>query len=177
VRGFGRREFVLMLLRRMADFQPELVEMACQRLGASHADYMAAHNRWQSMLRSRRAPAGVELYHAALGPADTQRYERIGDLTLTVRSWPLSLFRDLRWETTATAEGEVINAWLVRAPESPTPTLPTAERLQPWSCVVHDVVAEFPNAEQQDPGVASQWHVQVGGTRLVFVHGLFQVAR
>ena len=29
MRGYARREFELMLLRRMADFQPEMVEDAC----------------------------------------------------------------------------------------------------------------------------------------------------
>jgi hypothetical protein len=38
VRGFGRYEFELMLLRRMADFQPGLVTSALEQLGAGRAD-------------------------------------------------------------------------------------------------------------------------------------------
>jgi hypothetical protein len=49
MRGFARREFQLMLLRRMADFQPELVARAYAKAGATRADYLAAHNRWQSL--------------------------------------------------------------------------------------------------------------------------------
>lgn len=178
MRGYARREFQLMLLRRMADFQPELVEIACERLGATRSQCIAAHNRWQSMLRSRRAPRGIDLYHAVLGPADIQRYERIGDLTLIARQWTLpGPFPELRWETMATAEGAVLNAWLVRAPDSAPPSLPAPERLAPWSCVVGDVVATFPDADQRDPGIASRWHVDVGSRQLVFVHGLFQIAR
>src|SRR5215470_8676188 len=51
----------LMLLRRMADYQPDLVAWAIAELGATPAQYRAAHNRWQSLLRARRAPSGLTL--------------------------------------------------------------------------------------------------------------------
>lgn len=178
MRGYARREFLLMLLRRMTDFQPQMVATAYERLGATRAQYMAAHNRWIAMQRSKRAPRGIDLYHAVLGPADTQRYERIGDLTLIARQWPLPvLFPDLRWETMATAEGDVLNAWLVRAPDAPEPWLPPPGELAPWSCVVGEAMARFPDATQQDPGIPSQWLVRTGGHELVFVHGLLQIVR
>jgi hypothetical protein len=83
VRGFARREFQLMLLRRMADFQPELVARAVAKAGATRAEYLAAHNRRVSLLRSLSAPQGLALYEAVLGPPDAEREEAVGDVTLT----------------------------------------------------------------------------------------------
>ena len=74
-----------MLLRRMADFQPLLVQDAYTSLGATHAEYMKAHNRWVFMLRSKKAPKGLPLYEAVLGPPDTQRVVPVGDAEVTLR--------------------------------------------------------------------------------------------
>lgn len=172
MRGFARREFQLMLLRRMADFQPELVAEACVAVGASHAEYMAAHNRWQSLLRSRRAPRERDLLTATLGPPDAERAERFGDVTLARCAWRLpGPWPDLRWETVLGVDGTVLNGWLVRAPDSPSPTLDT---FAPWSCVVGDVLAAGADATQSDPDIPSQWCVDAAGHHLVFVHGLLQ---
>src|SRR5258705_6422307 len=96
---FARREFQLVLLRRMADFQPDLVTEAYRALGATHAEYMLAHNRWQTLRRSSRAPSGLPLYRAVLGPPDAQRIDEWGDVTTTACSWRLpGLWPDLRWE-------------------------------------------------------------------------------
>ena len=46
MRGLARREFCLVLLRRMADLRPDLVE-ALPQLGASRGEAHAAHTRWQ----------------------------------------------------------------------------------------------------------------------------------
>jgi len=174
VRFFTRREFQLMLLRRMADFQPGLVTAACAELGATHAQYMAAHNRWQAMLRSARAPLGLELYTAVLGPADGERPEEFGDVRVTAHIWRLpGLWPDLRWEVTAGAGGVALHGWLVRAPGLPVPSL---RRLLPWSCVVGDVLGRFPGARQENPEALSRWQLRVRGQRLVFVHGLLQAA-
>jgi hypothetical protein len=180
VQDFARREFELMLLRRMADFQPDLVEAACDELGVSHGEYMAAHNRWQSMLRSKRSPRGLALYQAVLGPPDTERPTRYGDATLTMCTWQLpGLWPDLRWETTVGVGGAVLHEWLVRSPDYPVPELPAPERLAPWSCVVGDVATRFPQARPADPQTPSQWLVFVTDEqnrewRLTFVHGLVQ---
>jgi hypothetical protein len=175
MKRFARREFQLMLLRRMADFQPDLVEEACAELGASHADYMAAHNRWQFMLHSRRAPRGLKLYAATLGPPRDEREERLGDVTVTACSWPLpGLWPELRWEVIVGEADVVLHGWLVRAAGSAIPELPAPERLAPWSCVVGDVMARFPEAQQADPQTPSQWRIDLGPHRLWFVHGLFQ---
>ena len=166
-----------MLLRRMADFQPDLVEAAYTELGADRRAYMAAHNRWQTMLRSRRAPAGLDLYRAVLGPPDTERAERFGDVALTLYSWQLAgLWPDLRWEVVVGTGGVVLNGSLVRAYGSPTPELPNPPDIAPWSCVVGDVMMCFADAHQVDPEVPSQWRVFVKHDRLTFVHGLFQLA-
>ncbi|WP_324278619.1 hypothetical protein [Blastococcus brunescens] len=47
MRGLARREFCLVLLRRMADVRPDLVAAALPRLGASRAEAHAGHTRYQ----------------------------------------------------------------------------------------------------------------------------------
>jgi hypothetical protein len=180
VRGFARYEFQLMLLRRMADFQPELVAAACEQVGASHAAYLAAHNRWQNLLRSRRAPQGLALYRAVLGPPETERPREWGDVTVTAHAWPLAgLWPWLRWEVLAGTGGAVVNAWLVRAPDSPAPPLPPPGRLAPWSCVVADVLREHPDARYVEPDAPHRWLLDVPANgrlyRMVFAHGLLQL--
>ena len=54
MKGFARFEFQLMLLRRMADLQPDLVADALSQLGASRAEARAAHRRWQELQHSSR---------------------------------------------------------------------------------------------------------------------------
>lgn len=171
-----------MLLRRMADFHPDLVTAACEEMDAPHAEYMAAHNRWQSMLRSRRAPAVLALYQAVLGPPDSERSFHIGDATLTSCTWRLpGLWPQLRWEAVVAEAGVALHGWLVRDAESPVPDLPAPERLAPWSCVVGDVEARMAGARAADPQVNSRWLAFVDDDqgrqwRLLFVHGLFQTA-
>jgi len=175
VKGFARREFQLMLLRRMADFQPELVAQACAELEASHADYMRAHNRWQSMLRSARAPGGLRLYLATLGPPEREQEVRFGDATVTTCTWQLpGLWPRLRWQATVGVQDVVLHGWLVREDGAKVPRLPEPRRLAPWSCVVGDVLTQFPSATQRDPDVPSQWLVTHAGQQLWFVHGLLQ---
>jgi hypothetical protein len=172
MRGFARREFQLMLLRRMADFQPELVARAVAKAGATRAEYRAAHNRWVSLLRSPRAPQGVALYEAVLGPPDGERAKVVGDITLHALTWPLAgLWPELRWELMVGFGGVVLNGWLVRAAGAPIPEL---VRLDPWSCVVGDVLTRYPAARQADPDVPSRWLIHLDGRRLTFVHGLLQ---
>jgi len=47
---FGRIDFQLMLLRRMADYQPGLVEDKIRDLGFARSEVRAAHNRWQEIV-------------------------------------------------------------------------------------------------------------------------------
>lgn len=160
-----------MLLRRMADFQPLLVESAIVALGATRAEYLKAHNRWQFMLHSRRAPRGLPLYRAALGPPDTTEDRRVGDVVVTAHSWRLpGLWPDLRWEVVVGVQEVVLHGWLVRASG-------VSNAFTPWNCVVNDVMLAHPDAQQIDPDIPSQWLVQSGQTQFWFVYGLLQLVR
>ena len=160
------------LLRRMADYQPELVRNAYTRLGATKADYLRAFNRWQTMLHSRRAPRGLTLLHAVLGPEDHLETVRLGDVTATVCHWRLPLWPDLRWQAIIGAADIVIDSTLVRAPDTPRPRLP--ETPEPWSCVVADTLDRWPDARQINPEVPDRWLVETDRHRLWFTHGLLQ---
>jgi hypothetical protein len=175
VNGFARREFQLMLLRRMADFQPDLVEAAYTEMDATHAQYMAAHNRWQTLLRSNRAPRGLDLYTAVLGPADVRRSEAWGAITLSAYAWHLpALWPELQWEILVGLNNVVMHGWLIRAAGFPAVDLAEIPALAPWSCVVGDIQRRYPEARQQDPQIPAQWLVFVDDVRLIFVHGLLQ---
>jgi hypothetical protein len=182
VNGFARREFQLMLLRRMADFHPDLVADACLDLGASRKQYLDAHNRWQSLQRAKGAPRGLDLYQAVLGPADTLRSMELGDVTLTAHTWRLAgLWPELRWEALVGVNKAVAHAWLVRATDAPVPQLPPPSRLLAWSCVVSDVQQRFPAARQAVPETPTRWLIHLDDEQgqewqLTFVHGLLQIS-
>src|SRR5262245_6308042 len=167
-----------MLLRRMADYQPELVARACAELGASPGRYRAAHNRWQSMLRTRRAPRGFALYRAVLGPPDDRALIEIGDVTVTACRWRLAgLWADLRWQALVGEADVVLGAALVRPGD--VPELPPVPELRPWTCVIGDATQRWPDARQIDPDVPTRWLVEIDDAgvtwRLWFVHGLLQL--
>ena len=160
-----------MLLRRMADFQPLLVESAIAELGATRAQYMAAHNRWQFMQHSRRAPRGLALLRAALGPPEASEDRQIGDVIVTAHSWRLpGLWPDLGWEAVVGADDVVLHGWLVRDHGEP-------KALTPWNCVVNDVMLAHPQAQQIDPDIPTQWLVDTGEIQYWFVYGLLQLSR
>ena len=177
MRGLARREFCLVLLRRMSDVRPDLVAEALPRLGANRAEAHAAHTRWQALQHSRRAPQGLALRTAVLGPPDEVEDRRFGDLDVQVRRGPLPLWPHQWWEVLTGPGGAVLDEHLVRAPGSPV--LPaTPGRLLVWEHTLDDV-AHLPGARGADPGVATRWTVEVpGGHRATFVWGLLQqVAR
>ncbi|MFI0723856.1 hypothetical protein [Streptomyces sp. NPDC021224] len=177
---YGVDEFQLMLLRRMADHQPGLVDDALRALSASHADLRAAHNGWQARLRSRTHPGGARRYRMALGPPEREVERRIGDLTCTALLWPLPLWPDLRFEVLCAPGGGVWNEWLVRAPGAARPALGRTADLEPWSCVVEDVARAFPPTEPLPPDAPSRARLALTapetGERLVahFTWGLLQ---
>jgi hypothetical protein len=172
VHGLARREFCLVLLRRMADTRADLVTDALPRLSADRAEAHAAHRRWQALLHSPRAPRGVSLRTAVLGPPEEREDRRFGDLDLVVRRWPLPLWPHLWWEVLAGPGGTVLHEQLVRAPGSPVP--PATGELRVWEHVVEDVAA-LAGAVDVDPGVVTRWEVQLpDGTRAQFVWGLLQ---
>ncbi|GAA4834479.1 hypothetical protein [Kitasatospora terrestris] len=149
INGFGATELQLVLLRRMADFQPALVEDAVLRLGATRAELREANKRWQAMIRAPRFPRGGARYTAVLGPPGATAARRIGDLDCTAHQWALSLWPELRFEVLlgpAELGAPLLNEWLVRPPGSPVPALRTLVDLAPWTCVPDDVGAAFPSA-------------------------------
>ncbi|MCW2741758.1 MAG: uncharacterized protein JWR45_2180 [Blastococcus sp.] len=176
MRGLARREFCLVLLRRMADVRPDLVADALPRLGATRAEAHAAHTRWQALHHAPRAPRGLRLRTAVLGPPDELEDRRFGDLDVQVRRWPLPLWPHLYWEVLSGPGGSVLNEQLARAPGSPVPPA-SAGDLRVWEHVLDDVVG-LPGAVSVDPGVVTRWAVQTPtGGHAVFVWGLLQQVR
>jgi hypothetical protein len=176
VHGFARREFTLVLLRRMADYQPELVEQARAQLGATVADQRAAHHRWQQLLHSRRFPSGIKGFAAALGPAESVREMAYGDVMCLAHRWSLPvLWPDLAWEAVSfPGGGSVLQAWLVRASGAPGPLI-DLPALEPWSCVVADLAIAHPGSRSVDLQTNSRFGLDIDGRWLAtFVWGLLQ---
>ena len=173
VRGLARREFCLVLLRRMADLRPDLVAEALPRLGATRAEAHAAHTRWQALHHAPRAPRGLGLRTAVLGPPEELEDRRFGDLDVQVRRWPLPLWPHLYWEVLSGPGGSVLNEHLVRLPGSPVPPASSTD-LRVWEHVLDDVVG-LPGALSADPGVVTRWEIHLpDGVRAAFVWGLLQ---
>ena len=161
IEGLGPDEFQMVLLRRMADFRPELVDEAVRRLGADRSRMREANRRWQAMSHSARGPQGAHRHQLVLGPPEARVRRRAGDLTCTALLWPLPLWPGLRFEVLLGpgGSGPVWNEWLVRAPGTAPPVLRTVEDLQPWSCVVGDVGAAFPSAVPMEDSAPTRWAV------------------
>ena len=173
MKGLARREFCLVLLRRMADLRPDLVAAALPRLSADRAQARAAHRRWQALHHAPRAPRGLALRAAVLGPAEAVEGRGFGDLELEVHRWPLPLWPHLRWEVLSGPGGEMLHEQLVRGPDSPVPPARVAS-LRIWEHVLDDVVG-LPGAVSVDPQVSTRWDVDLpGGRRARFVWGLLQ---
>jgi hypothetical protein len=173
VRGLARREFCLVLLRRMADVRPDLVAEALPRLDATRAEAHAAHTRWQALQHSPRGPRGQGLQTAVLGPPEELEDRRFGDLDVQVRRWPVPLWPHLYWEVLSGPGGAVLNEHLVRMPGSPVPAA-SAGDLRVWEHVLDDVVG-LPGAVGVDPGVVTRWEIHLpGDVRAAFVWGLLQ---
>ncbi|WP_329131385.1 hypothetical protein OG552_10065 [Streptomyces sp. NBC_01476] len=178
---FGLPHFQLVLLRRMADHQPGLVDDALRELGASHTDMREANRRWQARLHSRTFPGGERRYRTALGPPRSERRQRVGDLVCTALLWPVPLWPDLRFEVLVAPGGKaILNEWLVRAADAPAPALRTAGDLTPWSCTVEDAANAFPPATPLPPDAPTRAVVALttpgtpGRTIAHFTWGLLQ---
>ncbi|MGR8010704.1 hypothetical protein [Streptomyces hypolithicus] len=156
---FGPREFQLVLLRRMADHQPDLVEDARRRLGANLPEMREANRRWQAMTRSRRARGAVARYRSVLGPPETSVRRRIGDLECDALAWPVPLWPGLRFEVLTAPGGAVWNEWLVRAPGAAGPDLRTADDLLPWSATVDEVARAFAPARPMEGTAPTRWRL------------------
>ena len=152
-------DFQLVLLRRMADHNPDLVENARHELGVSIADMREANRRWQAMLHSprARARAAASRYRSVLGEPESTQDRRIGDLDCRAVLWPVPLWPDLRFEILVAPNGVVWNEWLVRAPDAPGPRLKTLEDLTPWSCTVDEVARAFAPARPLEGTAPTRW--------------------
>ncbi|MGW5068563.1 hypothetical protein ACWEQJ_21000 [Streptomyces cyaneofuscatus] len=177
---FGPREFQLVLLRRMADHQPGLVEEARQELSASLADMREANRRWQAMVRAPRGRGSLRRYRSVLGEPELTLKRRVGDLECEALLWPVPLWPDLRFEVMAAPGGAVWNEWLVRAPGAAGPELTSVPSLRPWSCTVDEVARAFPPARPMEGSAPTRWALAVtapdSGEPYVaeFTWGLFQ---
>lgn len=165
-----------MLLRRMADLRPDLVAAALPELGASRAEAHAAHTRWQAMQHSPRAPRGLSLRTAVLGPPEELEDRRYGDLDVQVRRWPLPLWPYLYWEVLSGPGGGVLAEHLARAPGSAVPPASVTD-LRVWEHVLDDVIV-LPGAVAVGAGVPTRAEVGLpGGLRAAFVWGLLLQVR
>ncbi|MFF7638913.1 hypothetical protein [Streptomyces canus] len=155
---FTPLDFQLVLLRRMADHNPDLVEGARHTLGASIADMREANKRWQAMVRSPRARAAASRYRSVLGAPETVLTRKVGDLECEAWLWPVPLWPDLRFEALLAPNGSTVwNEWLVRAPEADGPELRTLADLTPWSCTVDEAARAFPPARPLEGTAPTRW--------------------
>ncbi|WP_367136167.1 MULTISPECIES: hypothetical protein [Streptomyces] len=157
--AFGPLGFQLVLLRRMADHQPGLVEDALRELGVGRAEMREANRRWQAMLRAPGRRGAGPRYRSVLGPPEATGERRIGDLAFESSAWRLPLWPDLRFEVLAAPGGAVWNEWLVRAPGAPGPELRTVEDLRPWSCTVDEVARAFAPARPLEGTAPTRWRL------------------
>jgi len=178
-----RSEFQLVLLRRMADYQPALVEQARQGLGFSVTQMRDANAWWQRYLRARSAPRGPERFRAMLGPAEAEMDLRTGDLVSRLYHWTLPLWPELRFEIVVGPGGQVWQEWLVRAPGTEPPAAPQDQALEPWGYVVGDLERMYPQVRHLPEDAPTRWHSEFGyedGNGAVarrsarFVYGLLQ---
>jgi hypothetical protein len=154
---FTPLDFQLVLLRRMADHNPDLVERARHELGVSITDMREANKRWQAMVRSPRARSAASRYRSILGEPESVTPRRIGDLDCEARQWPVPLWPDLRFEVMVAPNGAVWNEWLVRAPGAKAPALRTLEDLTPWSCTVDEAARAFVPARPLQGSAPTRW--------------------
>ncbi|WP_328452806.1 hypothetical protein OG780_28285 [Streptomyces sp. NBC_00386] len=154
---FTPLDFQLVLLRRMADHNPGLVEDARHELGVSIADMREANRRWQAMLHSPRGRSAASRYRSVLGAPESARERRIGDLTCEALQWPVPLWPGLRFEVLLAPNGVAWNEWLVRAPGTPAPALETLEDLAPWCCTVDEAARAFAPARPLEGTAPTRW--------------------
>ncbi|WP_375138084.1 hypothetical protein [Streptomyces sp. Act143] len=155
---FGPVDFQLVLLRRMADHNPDLVEDARRDLGVSPAEMREANRRWQTMLHSPRARSAASRYRSVLGTPGTVLTRTVGDMVCEAWLWPLPLWPDLRFEVLLAPTGTAVwNEWLVRAPGAPGPALRTLDDLTPWSCTVDEAARAFAPARPLEGTAPTRW--------------------
>lgn len=154
---FTPLDFQVVLLRRMADHNPGLVEDARHELGVSIADMREANKRWQAMVRSSRSRAPLSRYRQVLGDPESRTARRIGDLDCEAWLWPVPLWPSLRFEVLTAPNRAVWNEWLVRAPGAKSPELRTLDDLTPWSCTVDEAARAFAPARPLEGTAPTRW--------------------
>ncbi|WP_328881881.1 hypothetical protein [Streptomyces sp. NBC_00299] len=154
---FTPLDFQLVLLRRMADHNPDLVDSARHELGVSIADMREANKRWQAMVRSPRTRGAASRYRSVLGAPESVVTRKVGDLDCEAWLWPVPLWPDLRFEVLLAPNGAVWNEWLVRAPGSEAPALHTLADLTPWSCTVDEAARAFAPARPLEGTAPTRW--------------------
>ncbi|GGX51889.1 hypothetical protein GCM10010358_01910 [Streptomyces minutiscleroticus] len=157
VRPFTPLDFQLVLLRRMADHNPDLVDDARRALGASAADLREANRRWQAMLRAPGGRSAAARFRSVLGEPEAVSARRVGDLEAAAWRWPVPLWPDLRFEALLAPNGALWNEWLVRAPGAPAPALRAVEDLRPWSATVDEVARAFAPARPLEGTAPTRW--------------------
>ncbi|WP_107085344.1 hypothetical protein [Streptomyces maremycinicus] len=155
--SFTAFDFQQVLLRRMADHNPDLVEDARHALGVSLAQMREANKRWQAMLHSPHARGALARYRSVLGEPESRAPRRVGDLDCEAWLWPLPLWPDLRFEVLLAPNGGVWNEWLVRAPGATPPRLTTLDDLTPWSCTVDEAAQAFAPARPLEGTAPTRW--------------------
>ncbi|WP_329133986.1 hypothetical protein [Streptomyces sp. NBC_00670] len=154
---FTPLDFQLVLLRRMADHNADLVERARHELGVSVAQMREANRRWQAMVRAPRSRGAAARHRSVLGAPESVTPRRVGDLDCEALRWPVPLWPDLRFEALVGPDGSVWNEWLVRAPGAPAPMLRTVADLTPWSCTVDEVARAFAPARPLEGTAPTRW--------------------
>jgi hypothetical protein len=143
-------EFPLVLLRRMADYQPQLVEDARTRLGYDVTEMRAVNATWQRMLRSRSSRGTLTQLRRVLGSPVEVIERTVGDAPCRCEQWEISqeLWPGLRFEAFIGPGDMLLKEHLVRAPRAPRPVLKSLGDLTPWSCVLGDVAVAFGRLRQ-----------------------------
>jgi len=151
------REYQLVLLRRMADYQPGLVERARGELGASVTEMREVNAHYQRMIRSRNFRGGLAALRGFLGEPASEERRRLGDLVCSATRWRLPLWPGLLFEALAVPGGPVLTEMLVRDPAAPPPALQRLSDLTPWSCVIGDVERAFAPVKHREGSAPSRW--------------------
>lgn len=155
--SFTALDFQLVLLRRMTDHNPDLVEDARHDLGVSLTQMREANKRWQAMVHSPHARGALARYRSVLGEPESRTARRVGDLDCEAWLWPVALWPDLRFEVLLAPDGAVWNEWLVRAPGARPPVLERLGDLSPWSCTVDEVAHAFAPARPLEGTAPTRW--------------------
>lgn len=176
-------EFPLVLLRRMADYQPRLVEDARTRLGYDVSEMRAVNATWQRMLHSRSSRGTLGQLHRVLGKPVEIIARTVGDAPCRCEQWEIAqdVWPGLRFEAFVGPGDMLLKEHLVRAPGVPRPAPKSLSDLMPWSCVLGDVAVAFGPLRQLEGSAPTRdlALVDIDKTTVAteYVYGLLQSAR